>query len=178
MWTHGPGQDRPAPVLTVFAGMDHMLPADKVYMDTYGGSSFLPSVRAEIKVDRKNFAWAQFSFLKETGATIGEFNEAIEVSQYFFSAGGGYRVRLSQSSSLDLRYGGVYFMFNETSFQEENSGNTIGLELAVDYKMRFASRMFFVLSASYLLGKSESEDYKLSIKPGGFKTGLGLGIGF
>jgi hypothetical protein len=158
--------------------MNHMVPADESYRELYGFSAFLPGVRAEVKINRSNFAWGEFSFLTETGTTKGEMNEPIEADHFFIGFGGGFRIKLSQKSNLDLRYGGVFISYKEKAFQEEVSGDTFGLELGIDYRVRVLSRVFVDLYAAYITGKSKTEESKISITLGGFKTGIGIGVGF
>ncbi|NIM17927.1 MAG: hypothetical protein GTO45_38615 [Candidatus Aminicenantes bacterium] len=177
-FVHGFGQDSRNYKFALLLEMDHMMPGDGSYRELYGVSSFLPTVRAEVKINNKNYVWGSFSFLKETGTTAGELMEPIESSQYFIGFGGAYRIKLSQASNLDLRYGGVWISYKEKAFQEEYPGDTFGLELGIDYKARLFSKVFIYISAAYIYGTAKTEETDQRITLGGVKTGLGLGIGF
>lgn len=177
-FVHGFGQDNHNYKFALLVEMDHMVPGDGSYRELYGVSSLLPTVRGEVKINNKNYVWGSFSFLKETGTTAGELMESIESSQYFIGFGGAYRIKFSQASNLDLRYGGVWISYKEKAFQEENSGDTFGLELGIDYKIRLFSKVFIYISAAYIYGTASTEETDQRITLGGVKTGLGLGVGF
>jgi hypothetical protein len=175
---HGFGRDNQNYPFALFVEMDYVVPGDGAYRESYGTGSLLPSLRGEVKINNRNYAWASFSYLKETGTTVGELNEQIESTQYFIGLGGAYRLKLSRSSNIDLRYGAVWISYKEAAFQEEISGDTFGLELGIDYKARLFSKVFIYLSAAYIYGKAQPEESDENITLGGVKTGIGLGIGF
>jgi opacity protein-like surface antigen len=157
---------------------DYMIPADQYYKDAYGSSLLLPGIRMELDLGKKNdlFAWGQVSYAKKSGTSIGELALDIESTQIYGSAGVGYRVKAFGDSKLDLRAGLVYASYKEDAFDEEKTGNTVGLEVGVGYKFYLSSTIFTDFAVSYITAQKKEDD--ITVKLGGLKTGLGIGFRF
>jgi len=156
---------------------DYMMPRDQNFKDAYGSSLLLPGVRMELDLGKKDlFAWGQASFAKKTGTSIGDLALEIKSTQMYAGAGIGYRVKVFGDSKLDLRAGLVYASYKEEAFQEEITGNTVGLEVGIGYKFYLSSSIFTDFAISYMTAQKKEDD--ITVKLGGLKTGLGIGFRF
>jgi len=147
--------------------------SDSNYRALYGGSTFMPEIKAGYMVYRKFYAWASFACFSGKG-TLPEVEEEITIKRQLISLGGGYRHRLTTRLDLRGELGLLYAAFQETAFTETYKGSGLGWKLGVALDYAFWKSFFLTLNAGFSGASHTAEPGKLKL--GGFQAGIGVGI--
>lgn len=155
---------------------NYFAPANADFKAIYGDHHFLPEVELHLKIVKGFYLWTSYSYLKAEGTTITMFNEPTEWRQSFLSAGGGYEFKLSPGLYSYLQTGIVHTRYEEESmgdvFKDTASGLFFGGGLIYDLGRNIYSK----LEIAYL---SISDTITAAtVKLGGFKAGMGIGLKF
>jgi len=154
---------------------NYLLPSDTNFKDIYEKGLFYPELKAGFKVFKGLYLWAGYGFFSATGTTPVLKLEA-KSSQKFLSGGAGYMIDIFKKFDFKVEVGLFHVSYTEESMGDKLSDFAIGYR--IDGGMIFnLARIFFVeISLGYLTASDTIENF--SIKLGGFRTGIGLGIKF
>ncbi len=152
-----------------------LFPADGNYKDVYGSSVFVPGVQAGYLVSNNILIWAGYEYISGSGTTP-VLEEEARSTQHFISLGAGYMGEFSDNLGFQVLAGVMYVSYKEEALGEEVSGSAIGIALQGGLVMKFGGGFFGTVFLGY--GYASDEVEGVTIKPGGFKTGIGLGICF
>ena len=152
-----------------------LFPADGNYKDVYGSNVFFPGIRAGYCISNSIYLWLGYDYLSKSGTTP-VLEEEAKSTQHFIGLGAGYRGDFSEKIGYRVQAGVVYFSYKEEALGETVSDSAIGFELEGDLVFHFNERFFILLLLGYGYGSDDVEE--VSIKLGGFKSGIGLGFMF
>lgn len=152
-----------------------LVPGDAGYKDVYGKSMFLPEFRAGYALSDKFFVWAGYGFLYKKGETPVLKLEA-KSSQHFISLGAGYYGQLSEKLGFEADLGLLMVSYREDAMGTSASGTAFGFRADAGLTYVITGPVFAVAEVGYLYAADKVEGE--TVKPGGFKAGLGLGIRF
>jgi len=152
-----------------------LVPGDAGYKDVYGKSMFYPEIKAGYALSEKIFIWAGYGFLCRKGETPVLKLEA-KSSQHFFSLGAGYCGILSEKLGFEADLGLVMVSYKEEAMQTSASGTAFGFRADAGLTYALFGPVFAVAELGYLYSSDKVEGE--TVKPGGFKAGLGLGVKF
>lgn len=161
---------------TVTVSGNYLVPSDGNYKDIYGNEALYPEIKARYKIYRNFFIWAGYGFHSDKGTTISTLNMDAESDQHFFSFGAGFQGRLSSPLEYKLEAGAVNFNYKEKAMGEEISGSVLGIRFEGGLAVNIVNPLFAEVSVGYT--KASDTIDGLSIKFGGFKTAVGLGVKF
>lgn len=156
-------------------GGNMLFPADGGYKDVYGDSLFYPEFKLAYKVVKDFYLWVGYGLLSTSGETV-ELKLEAKSSQHFISFGGGYNGTLSKQLEYLVELGAFYASYKEEAMQEEVSDSAVGFRVDGSLIYRIGKSLFAGLSLGYLTASDDIEG--VSIKLGGFKGGLLLGLKF
>ena len=146
---------------------------DEVYSDIYGGSSFYPEFKGAVKIYKGLFVWVSYGFLSLSGQTP-ELGEDADSKQNFLGFGAGYKFDLSEKLGLKGELGLVSAGYEESSMGETVDGSTMGIMINVAVFHKLGDMFVAGLTLGYIVASDEIED--VTIKPGGFKAGIEIGV--
>ncbi len=152
-----------------------LMPADSGYKDVYGSSVFVPGFQAGYLAGKNILIWIGYDYISGSGTTLALEEEA-QSTQHFISLGAGYWGEFSDKLGYRVQAGVLYVSYKEEAMGEEVSGSAIGVVLEGGLVVKFGGGFFGTLFLGYDYASDDVEG--VSIKLGGFKTGLGLGICF
>jgi hypothetical protein len=168
---------------------NYMIPSEKDFSDSYGSGIFDPEIRAGYKFSRAFYIWGGYSFSSKSSTSSPVDDPNIKTSakwqQKFFSLGLGYNRNISFKFGWKAEVGVVYVSCTEEMIikeKEENvffgeeSGKTMGVRIGGSGIFKISGRLFTEISMGYLFASSTIDD--ISIKLGGLKAGIGLGLRF
>lgn len=152
-----------------------LFPGDSGYKDVYGKSAFFPELKAGYALSEKLFVWAGYGFLYKKGETPVLKLEA-KSSQHFLSLGAGYRGMLSASLGYEAGVGLVLVAYKEEAMSTSASGTAFGFRADAGLTYALTGPVFALAEVGYLYASDKVNGE--TVKPGGFKAGLGLGVKF
>ena len=152
-----------------------LVPGDSGYKDIYGKSMFYPAIKAGYALSERFFIWAGYGFLCRKGETPVLKLEA-KSNQHFFSLGAGYRGKLSDKLGYEAALGLVMVSYKEEAMGTSASGSAFGLRADGGLSCALFGPVFAVAELGYIYSSDKVEGE--TVKPGGFKAGLGLGVKF
>jgi hypothetical protein len=152
-----------------------LAPGDSGYKDIYGKSMFYPEFKAGYALSDKFFVWARYGFLYKKGETPVLKLEA-KSSQHFISLGAGYYGVLSGKVGFEADLGLLIVSFREDAMGASASGTAFGFRADAGLTYALIGPVFAVAEVGYLYAADKVEGE--TVKPGGFKAGLGLGVKF
>ncbi|NIM11563.1 MAG: hypothetical protein GTO45_05665, partial [Candidatus Aminicenantes bacterium] len=164
---------------------NQMLPSEGSFDDVYGKSLFSPEIKAGYKFYRDFYVWGGYSFLSKNGKSYPEFKEPAKWEEKFLSLGLGYFGNFSITFGWKAEVGLIYVSFTEKMSQIEEgevvdtfseSGNALGLRIGGASIFKFSDRLFTEISLGYLFASDKVNE--ISIKLGGLRAGIGLGVRF
>ena len=159
----------------VAASANYMIPGDEEFRNFYGKGQFYPELKAGFKVSGRFYLWAGYGWFsaKETTPVL---NLEAKAKQQFLSAGVGYLFKISSKLDYKVEAGLFHVSYKEEALGMEISDSAIGFRLdnAVTFYMN--QSLFVEISLAFLTASDTIENR--SIKLGGFKTGIGLGVTF
>ena len=152
-----------------------LMPADGNYKDVYGSSVFYPGIEAGFSLSENFFIWLGYGYLSKSGTTPALEEEASS-TQNILTLGGGYQGDFSEKLGFRIQAGILYISYKEEALGEEVSDSAIGFNLQGSIVMNFSDAIFGLVFLGYDYASDDVEG--VSIKLGGFKAGLGIGICF
>jgi len=152
-----------------------LVPGDSGYKDVYGKSVFYPEIKAGYALSDKLFVWAGYGFLGKKGETPVLKLEA-KSSQHFFSVGAGYCGVLSGKLGYEADLGLMIVAYKEEAMETSASGTAFGFRVDAGLTYALFGPVFAAAEVGYLYASDKVNGE--TIKPGGFKAGLGLGVKF
>jgi len=152
-----------------------LLPGDSGYKDIYGKSVFYPELKAGYAFSGDFYVWAGYGFVNEKGETP-VLKMAAESRQSFLSVGLGYGGSLSDSLGYYAELGLTDAFYKETAMDITESGSVLGFRADAGLTYAVSGPVFACLELGYI--SSSKEVNGLTIKPGGFLAGFGLGAKF
>jgi hypothetical protein len=152
-----------------------LIPGDSGYKDVYGKSLFLPELKAGYALFDNFFVWAGYGFLYKKGETPVLKLEA-KSSQHFVSLGAGYCGVLSDKLGFEADLGLLMVSYREEAMGTSASGTAFGFRADAGLTYALFGPVFAVAELGYLYSSDKIEGE--TVKPGGFKAGLGLGVKF
>jgi len=154
---------------------NYLAPADSGYKDIYGKSMFYPEFKAGYSFSSNFYIWAGYGFLDRTGETPILKLEA-KSKQNFLSLGLGYSGVLSDALGYFAELGLANASYKEEAMGVEESGSVLGFRADAGLTYAVSGPVFACLEVGYI---STSKNVNaVTIKPGGLKLGLGLGLKF
>jgi len=152
-----------------------LLPGDSGYKDIYGKSVFYPELKAGYAFSSDIYIWAGYGFVNEKGETP-VLKLPAESSQKFLSFGLGYRGAFSDALGWFAELGLTNASYKETAMDVTESGSVLGFRADAGLTYTVASPLFLSLELGYI--STSKKVNSVTIKPGGLKLGLGLGLKF
>lgn len=150
-------------------------PGDAGYKDIYGKTAFLPEFKAGLALSSPFYLWAGYGLVSKKGETAVLKYEA-ESTQHFISGGAGYRSAISDKLEWMAEAGLLVAAYREKAMGVTVTGSALGVVAGAGLGWRLGEKLFLAAEAGYLFSSDKAEGK--TIKPGGFKAGLGLGIRF
>jgi hypothetical protein len=152
-----------------------LLPADAGYKDVYGKSAFLPEFKAGMALSDSLYLWAGYGLLYKKGETPVLKNEA-KSTQHFISGGLGIRGTLADKLEWLAEAGLLVVAYREDAMGVSVADSALGFPAGAGIGYRLSDLLFLTAEAGYLfaLDKVKGE----TVKPGGFKAGVGIGVRF
>jgi len=152
-----------------------LVPADSGYKDVYGQNAFLPEIKTGMSLSGPFYLWAGYGLVSKKGETLVLKYEA-KSTQHFISAGAGYKGTLSEKLEWLAEAGLLVVSYKEEAMEVTVTGSALGFLAGAGLVYRLGERFFVAAEAGYLLASDEVEGK--TIKLGGLRAGLGLGIRF
>ncbi|MCP5108112.1 MAG: hypothetical protein GY950_32290 [bacterium] len=174
MLINGFGEDRGERALITISG-NYLAPADTGFKDIYSSGIFYPELKVGYKIARKVYVWVGYGFFSATGETPVLLREA-KAKQYFLSGGLGYMFNISRKLDYMGELGVLSVRYEEESLGEKLTDSAIGIRIKNGLIYRLNRTFFLEISLGYLTASDTIENF--SIKLGGLRTGLGLGVSF
>lgn len=152
-----------------------LLPGDSAYRDIYGKTAFLPELKAGLALSGSLYLWAGYGLVSKKGETAVLKSEA-KSTQHFISAGAGTRGAISDKLEWMAEAGLLIAAYREEAMGATATGSAWGGVAGAGLAWRLGEALFLTAEAGYLFSSDKVEGK--TIKPGGFKAGLGLGVRF
>ena len=161
--------------LMVAASASYMSPGDEDFKNFYGKGQFYPELKVGFKVSQRFYLWAGYGWFsaKETTPVL---NLEAKAKQQFLSAGLGYLFKISSKFNYNVEAGLFFVNYKEEALGAEISDSTTGFRLDNGVRFYMNQRLFVEISLAFLTASDVIENR--SIKLGGSKTGIGLGVAF
>jgi len=154
---------------------NYLVPADSGYKDIYGKSMFYPELKAGYAFSGDFYVWAGYGFLDRQGETPVLKLEA-KSSQDFLSAGLGYRGGAADGLGYFVELGLANVSYKEEAMGVTEKGSVLGFRADAGLTYTVASPLFICLELGYI--STSKKVNEVTIKPGGLKAGLGVGLKF
>jgi hypothetical protein len=155
-----------------------LLTSDQGIKDTYGNGIIYPEIRynsGSLGYD-EFYIWAGMGYisLKSDNSNAAAMDQ---LTQYHFSLGCGYMKQLSTYWGINLRIGGIGVMFKDEVLNMDKTKLALGAIAAAALVFDWSNRFYNELEVGYsfITGKT---DEGTSVKPGGLKVAIGIGIKF
>jgi len=152
-----------------------LFPGDSGYRDVYGKSGFLPELKVGYSLSENIYLWAGYGYLGKKGETPVLKLEA-KSTQHFLSLGAGYGGKLTAQLGYEAELGLMIVAYKEEAMETSASGTAFGFRVDAGLTYALAGPVFAAAEVGYLFASDKIEGE--TIKPGGFKAGLGLGAKF
>jgi len=152
-----------------------LISADSNFTDIYGDVGFYPEIKAGYKIFRNIFFWIGYGYLSKKGTTPVLKLETVSV-QHYFSFGAGFTSRIAEKLYYKAELGLFLVNYKEKAMGDTRSESDDGLHFNIGVIYNFSHRIFTEVSLGYLTAVDEVDEK--SIKLGGFRTIIGLGVYF
>jgi hypothetical protein len=158
---------------------NYMVPAQDNFSEIYGGGALSPGVKAGYKFYRSFYLWAGYEFLSKNGATP-LFEEESKWKEAFLSGGIGYHGNMSAAFAYKLEIGLFSAAYTEEAFGEEVTGSGLGAGINGALVFKAGDRLFMEFFIGYITASDniENDIEDITLKLGGLRGGVGLGIRF
>ena len=161
--------------LMISVGGNYFAPSDEGYKTIYGKTQFCPDFKATVRVYNRFFIGIGYGICVAKG-TIPPSNDPTESRLDFLSISAGYRAPLVGKLIFRIELGGENVSYKEKAWGEEKSGSSSALRIGGGIDIPVSKILFGALSFSY--ANPESTIDEETIKLGGFKAGVSLGMKF
>lgn len=160
---------------------NYMIPSENSFSDIYGNGMIGPEIRAGYKLFRTLYLWGGYGFFSKKGTWSPDENKVVQTKwkQDFLSLGLGYNLNISIKLDCKAEVGVIYANYTEKWLEPENdsvSVKAVGVRIGGAGVFKISDRLFTELSVGYLFASDTIDD--ISIKLGGLRTGIGLGLKF
>lgn len=155
--------------------INYLVYSDSRCRDVYSKGELCPEVKAGYKVYRDFYIWESYGYLSAEGTTP-VLKEETSLNYHYLSIGAGYNRNFSEKLNYLIELGLLNVIYKEEAMGEKASGLKLGFRFGVGIIYNINKTFFAELSTSYLHAVDNRED--ISIKFGGFKAGVGFGVGF
>jgi uncharacterized protein YjbI with pentapeptide repeats len=158
----------------------YMLPAQETFSDTYGSGQFTFGIKSDFKFFRSFYVWAGYDYASAKGNSP-VLKEETAWKQRFISLGLGYNKNLSRPFDIAAEAGIVFVNYREKALGENKTGHALGLRINGAGIFKIGDTLFTSFTLTYLWTTDTIDafdDSTITIKLGGFKTGVGLGVRF
>jgi hypothetical protein len=122
------------------------------------------------------YLWAGMGYLALKSDPAGAYGE-VQLTQFRYSLGFGYLRKLTRKWAVNVRIGGLGVLFKDESLKMEEGKVAFGglgtVALVYDWNNVFYSEL--EVGYSFLSGKTDND---ITVKPGGLKMAVGIGIKF
>jgi hypothetical protein len=170
----GQEAEKPAKFFGQLSG-SFLFPADGNYKDVYGSSVFYPGIKFGYSLTKSIYLWLGYDYVSKSGTTP-ELEEEAQSTQHYIGLGAGYQGDFSEKFGYRVQAGVLYISYKEKALGDTVTDSAIGFELEGNLVYYFSERFYGLFVLGYAYGSDDVED--VSIKLGGLKTGIGLGIRF
>ncbi len=157
------------------ADLKNLSISDSTYKEIYSSSVIIPEFKVGYFIIKDIYIWGGLGFFSKEGKTP-DLGEIAKSSQTFLSFGAGYRGFFTRKFEFTAGIGLSSIKYKEEALGEEVSGSPMGFRLDGSLFYKFNKSIFINFSLGYINGSDDIED--ISIKLGGFNTGLGIGVLF
>ncbi|MCP4150041.1 MAG: hypothetical protein GY757_20005 [bacterium] len=158
-------------------GANYLFPGDAGYKAIYGKKLLYPEINLGYSLFKNVYVWTGYGFLKGDGAIVGTYGEiTTKTDQHYLYCGFGYRMQFIGSIRLNLEPCLFYLNYKETVLGDEAKGSVIGYGGNCSLVFNLGRTLFYEMKAGYLF--AEDTVAGVTVKPGGFKMGVSLGIRF
>jgi len=153
----------------------YLSPSDKDYKTIYGNGMIYPELKMEFTVFKGFLVWLGYGFLTADG-TIPVLEYEAKSNQHHLSLGVGYTMKFLNFMGVKIQLGSFNVYYIEKTTDIEETGMAFGYRLDLGLMFFLGKQVFLGLSGGYMnAGKSL---YGRTVKFGGFKGGLEIGISF
>jgi hypothetical protein len=159
----------------VAASANFISPGDEEFRNFYGKGQFYPELKAGFKVSGRFYLWTGYGWFSAKGTTP-VLNLEAKAKQQFLFAGLGYLFKISSKFDYNVEVGLFLVSYKEEALGIEISDSAVGLRLDNGVTFYINQRLFIEISLAFLTASDTIENR--SLKLGGFKTGIGLGVTF
>jgi len=154
---------------------NYLAPADTNFKDIYGSGVLFPGLKAEFTFSKSLYAWADAGFFSISGTTpVLEWDA--KSNQTFLSGGVGYIYNAPGKLSVKCELGLLYAGYKEESLDDVLNDSSIGFKIGGGLVYDLGKSFFGEFFVGYLTASDTIDD--ISIKLGGFHTGIGVGVKF
>jgi hypothetical protein len=155
-----------------------LLTQDQGIKGTYGNGIIYPEIRynSSSLIYNEFFLWAGMGFISLKSDTSNA-PKGDKLTQLHYSLGFGYMREVYPGWFIKLRIGGLGMIFKDESLNMEEEKLAFGVIGITALVFDWNKSLYSELEAGYsfVSGKTENE---ISIKPGGLKIAIGMGIKF
>lgn len=159
--------------LMVTGYANYLRPSDEGFRDIYGSRISFLEFKAGFMLFRGVYLWGGYGYFSEEGRTPVLGQDA-ESKQHLYSGGLGYMRRLFPRINWKIEAGVLKVDYEEQSMGVVLSDSAVGFRVDTGLFFRFGHLFIAEITVGYLSASDTIGD--VSIKLGGFKTGVGLGI--
>ncbi len=151
-------------------------PRDADFRQVYGGWVPYYEVKASWDFYGDYYLWGSYGLLWAKGQTLPYLHREAEIFQHYLGAGVGFTEEVLGHMGYKIELGFAAVIYKEKALGTENSGKGMGFRGEAGLVYNISRRLFTELTFGYIAGYEKMEDFTL--KMGGFKTGVTLGINF
>lgn len=153
----------------------YLSPSDGDYKTIYGNGMIYPEIKMEFTLFKGFSVWIGYGFLTADGV-IPILEYEAKSNQHHLSLGAGYAIKFFNFMGAKIQLGSFNVYYIERTTNIEETGLAFGYRLDLGLMFFLGQRTFVGLSGGYMnAGKSL---YDRTVKFGGFKGGLEIGISF
>lgn len=159
--------------LMVTGYANYLRPSDDGFRDIYGSRVSFFEVKAGFMLFRRVYLWGGYGAFSKEGKTPVLGLDA-ESKQRLYSGGLGYMQRLFPRINWKIEAGVLKVNYEEQSLGVVLSDSAVGFRVDTGVFFRLGHLFIAEITVGYLSASDTIGD--VSIKLGGLKTGVGLGI--
>lgn len=152
-----------------------LFPSDSEFKRTYGDYLIYPGIKFNIRVINGFYVFISYDFIYDIGITQGIEDDS-KTTQHLTAFGINYQGRFNQGFGYYLLGGVAYIFYKEDAMGDRISDSALGFNSEVGLTYNFGRNWQGLIFAGYTWADDEIEG--ISIKLGGIKAGVGLGIDF
>ncbi len=154
---------------------NYMVPSDADYKTIYGEGMIYPELKIEFNVFKGFSLWLGYGYLTADGI-IPILEDEAKSNQHHLSVGAGYTLKFFNFMGLKIQLASFNVYYSEKSVDIEETGMAFGYRADLGLMFYMGNHFFMGLSGGYM--NASKTLYGRSVKFGGFKGGLEIGIAF